>query len=64
MQKKEVICFSIELLNFKRASLSGDHMHNTKGSNLEAAKKLESTIFEGNGSKMVAETKKGLAVTA
>ncbi len=37
------------------------YMHNTKRSNQEAARKLESTIFEENSSKMVAKEKKELA---
>jgi hypothetical protein len=36
------------------------YLHNTKGSNQEAARKFENTIFEENGGKMVAVIKKEL----
>jgi integrase len=39
------------------------YMHNTKGSNQEAARRLENTIFEKSGSKMVAKQKKELTTT-
>jgi hypothetical protein len=38
-------------------------MHNIKGSNQEAARKLENTIFEKSGNKMVAKQKKELTAT-